>query len=263
VYIGDVRAAYREFAPAPHLAHHVACTWTRVVGAATTDLVIPDACADVVVIDGEALVAGPADRPLRVPLAAGTVIHGIRFRPGAARDILRTDMAELRNAHVELAALTRVFATDPRDPRASLERWAGAQLRARDDGAAIHVARLLVKCASVDDAAAALGFGARRLHRHVTAHCGYGPKTLQRILRVQRAIRLAYAGARGVGVGAGLASLAASAGYADQAHMTREFAALTGLPPARYFAIADPGVGRWMVSDLFKTSAPPGAMLLA
>jgi AraC-like DNA-binding protein len=256
-----VRNAYREFTPAPHLASHVACTWTRLVGVATTELVIPDACADLILIDGAAYVAGPADRPVRVPLTAGSVLHGMRFRPGAARDLLRTDMPGLRNAYVDLAAVTQAFAFDPRDPRASLERWAGGQLaRARGNGDAVHVARLLFACATVDDAARELGFGARRLHRHVTASCGYGPKTLQRILRLQRAIRLAHAGARGRG---GLAVLACPAGYADQAHMTREFTALTGLPPARYLAIAEPEVGVWMVSDPFKTSVPPGAMLIA
>jgi AraC-like DNA-binding protein len=233
------------------------------VGAATTANVIPDACTDVILIDGAALIAGPADRPARVPLAAGSVVHGIRFRPGAARDILRTDMPQLLNAVVELAAVTRTVAIDPRDPRASLERWAVAQLSVRGDGTAVQVARLLLTCATVDDAAGALGYGARRLHRRISASCGYGPKTLQRILRLQRAIRLGYAGARGRGGFDALARVAASAGYADQAHMTRDFTALTGLPPAHYFAAADPQVGLWLVSDLFKTPASPGATLVA
>jgi hypothetical protein len=36
--------------------------------------------------------------------------------------------------------------------------------------------------------------------------------------------------------------------------MTREFVALTDLPPRDYVALADPRVGRWLVSDLFNTS---------
>lgn len=264
--------AYREFAPAAALASHVACTWTRVVESARVELVIPDACADVILVGGAAHVAGPADHASRVALSAGSVVHGLRLRPGAAGDLLRTEMSELRNVHVGLAAVTRGLDVDERDPRASLERWAAARLaRARGDGAAVHAVRVLVTSASVDQAARALGWGARRLHRHVTASCGYGPKTLQRILRLQRALRLAFDAARdaahgaprGAGRARGLAELAAAAGYADQAHMTRDFTELTGLPPARYLAVADPEVGRWLVSDPFKTASPRGGIFAA
>jgi AraC-like DNA-binding protein len=254
-----MRDAYVEHAPAPDLTRHVACTWTRVVGAGSTEPVIPDACVDVVIVDDEAPhIAGPADCTAWVPLVAGTVLHGIRFRPGAARDILRTDLDELRNAHVELAAVARAAVIDPRSPRASLEQWTRMQLaRSRAEPSAIDAARVLLAVSAVDDAAAELGWGARRLHRQITAACGYSPKLLHRVLRLQRAIRIAHAGQRS------LASLAAAADYADQAHMTREFTALTDLPPARYLALADPRVGRWLVSDLFKTSAIRGAMLSA
>jgi AraC-like DNA-binding protein len=55
---------------------------------------------------------------------------------------------------------------------------------------------------------------------------GYGPKTLERILRFQRfralAARRPYLG---------LAELAAVAGYADQSHLTRECRRLAGGTP--------------------------------
>nr|WP_230416296.1 helix-turn-helix domain-containing protein [Micromonospora tarapacensis] len=53
---------------------------------------------------------------------------------------------------------------------------------------------------------------------------GYGPKTLARILRMRRALALARTGVP-------LAEVAARTGYADQAHLTRDTRALTGLPP--------------------------------
>jgi AraC-like DNA-binding protein len=54
---------------------------------------------------------------------------------------------------------------------------------------------------------------------------GYGPKTFQRVARFQRAVgELRRAGAE-------LARAAASAGYADQAHLTRESRRLAGLSP--------------------------------
>ena len=65
----------------------------------------------------------------------------------------------------------------------------------------------------------------RQLQRRFAERVGYGPKTFQRIARFQRAVRQ-------LGLdGAGPASAAASAGYADQAHLTRESRRLAGLSP--------------------------------
>jgi AraC-like DNA-binding protein len=72
-------------------------------------------------------------------------------------------------------------------------------------------------------AAARSGLGERQLRRRCEAAFGYGPKTLARVLRLQRALELAR---RGVP----FASVAAEAGYADQPHLAREVRALTGLP---------------------------------
>jgi AraC-like DNA-binding protein len=57
---------------------------------------------------------------------------------------------------------------------------------------------------------------------------GYGPKTLHRVLRFRRFLARADAN----GPEADLVRLALEAGYADQAHLTRECTRLTGLAPA-------------------------------
>ena len=71
--------------------------------------------------------------------------------------------------------------------------------------------------------AAETGLGERQLRRRCEAAFGYGPKTLARVLRLQRALALARAGTP-------FAAVAADAGYADQPHLSREVRALTGLP---------------------------------
>ena len=76
-----------------------------------------------------------------------------------------------------------------------------------------------------------LSVGERRLHRHCRAAVGYGPKMLERVLRFQRARRLA----RDTHC---LATVAALAGYADQAHMTRESRRLAGRTPSDLFKTA-------------------------
>lgn len=68
-----------------------------------------------------------------------------------------------------------------------------------------------------------------RLRRRFVQAIGYGPTTYLRVSRFQRAVSLAMRAP-------GLAALAAAAGYADQAHLSRDVRALTGLTPRAYFA---------------------------
>jgi methylphosphotriester-DNA--protein-cysteine methyltransferase len=82
--------------------------------------------------------------------------------------------------------------------------------------------------ARAEDVAGDVGLSMRQLRRRCHAAAGYGPKTLQRVLRFQRFVRMLDAAAGPTD----LASAAATAGYADQAHLTRECAAFSGLTPA-------------------------------
>jgi len=68
----------------------------------------------------------------------------------------------------------------------------------------------------------------RTLRRRCERAFGYGPKTLARILRFQRFLRLLRRASE-----PRLAELAATSGYADQAHLTREVRSLGGLTPRR------------------------------
>lgn len=71
----------------------------------------------------------------------------------------------------------------------------------------------------------------RQLRRRCLSALGYGPKTLQRLLRFQRYLALSHFHPE-----ISLASLAVEAGYADQAHLTHEAVELAGLPPAKLLA---------------------------
>ena len=73
------------------------------------------------------------------------------------------------------------------------------------------------------------------------------PKTLQRVLRLQRLLALACRRPERPA----LAALAAAAGYADQAHMTRELGALAERTPG---ALLGDAHGHASMSDLFKTA---------
>jgi transcriptional regulator GlxA family with amidase domain len=84
------------------------------------------------------------------------------------------------------------------------------------------------RAAVVEDPVSSAAVSERRLRRRFVQAVGYGPATYLRVSRFQRAVALAPHVR-------GLAALAAAAGYADQAHLSRDCRALTGLTPRRYF----------------------------
>ncbi|MGA7173159.1 MAG: helix-turn-helix domain-containing protein, partial [Candidatus Dormiibacterota bacterium] len=80
----------------------------------------------------------------------------------------------------------------------------------------------------VADISRRIGVSERQLLRRCLAAIGYGPKTLDRILRLQRAF------SRSLPVST-LADLAVDSGYADQSHLSRECRRLAGLTPSDLF----------------------------
>lgn len=83
----------------------------------------------------------------------------------------------------------------------------------------------------VGDLAEWSGWSRRHLGERFRAELGLTPKAAARVLRFERALDLVErSGARG------LADVAAACGYVDQAHLTREWHALAGQPPAAWLA---------------------------
>lgn len=70
-----------------------------------------------------------------------------------------------------------------------------------------------------------IGWSRKHLAARFAEHTGLGPKSVARIVRLNRAIAAA-------GSGDGWAGIAADCGFADQAHLVREFRALAGRSPA-------------------------------
>jgi AraC-like DNA-binding protein len=203
-------------------------------------LVLPDGCTDLIWTQGRGTsVAGPDTGPVRTTMAAGTVIVGARFRPSAGGPALGMPLSELRDQRVDLADLRpadarRLSAT--LDPAIAADRLLDVT-GARPDLAVARAARLLHDPrARAEDVADDIGLSLRQLRRRCHDAVGYGPKTLQRVLRFRRFVSRIDAlppdPADADLPGPDLASLAAQAGYADQAHLTRECGRLAGLTPA-------------------------------
>jgi AraC-like DNA-binding protein len=230
--------AYREIAPPGWLSDAIACFWVRVVSEDTEPIrVLPDACVDLIWSPGRgAWVAGPDTRPVLPAARPRTFFAGARFTPGAGGAALGLPLSELRDLRVDLADIDPGLAERlPPDlvPEDALERVAATATilvtQAPPDPAVREATRRLADPrARVDRLAGDLGFSERQLRRRFDAAVGYGPKALQRTLRFQRFLEaLDAAGPR-----PDLARLAADAGYADQAHLSREVARLAGVTPS-------------------------------
>jgi AraC-like DNA-binding protein len=241
----EPRSSYRELDPPAALRGRLVCTWIQVVDAGACDhrhRVLPDGCADLVWI-GEAppVIAGPATRWVDVRLAPRTTIVGVRLRPGGIPDGLGVPATELLDREVTLRDVWGRAADDlsdraadqtaPESKLAVIEealrfRWAAPG--AGDPLVSFAVAWLTSRPSGrVQALADELGVSARHLQRRFAAAVGYGPKTFQRVLRFQRLLRIGMRRSRPAPLGA----LALQAGYADQAHMSREVSELAGRTP--------------------------------
>jgi AraC-like DNA-binding protein len=240
---------YREFAPSPPLHALVACRWLRELSAeepADSTLILPDGCVDLLWRDGKLIVAGLDRTAWRSPVRGGTEIAGIRLRPGVVGAVFGMPASELLDVHVPLEEVLgsrgsefaeRLKGKEGHDAEyLLLERLVASAIadRAPDPLVLAATRHLGFSGSRVDELAEALGISERQLRRRFHQAVGYGPKTLDRILRFRRLV----AQAQGVSDGeVDLARLAADLGYADQAHMTRDSVRLTGMPPAQLAAL--------------------------
>lgn len=83
---------------------------------------------------------------------------------------------------------------------------------------------------SIDTLAREVGYSRQHLARRFREEFGLGPKLAARIIRFERATRIL----RTASSSSSLAEVAATCGYADQSHLTRDFAALAGCPPTQW-----------------------------
>ncbi|HEY8474558.1 MAG TPA: DUF6597 domain-containing transcriptional factor [Natronosporangium sp.] len=244
--------SYRERPPAGPLADRLACVWVQQVPAGAPPLThrtVPNGSVEIHAKLGSAVqVTGPRLAPTVTTVTPGTTIVGVRIRPGLAYPLLGTPASELAGRQVDLADLWGREAERLAEQLAAAETAGEAARRleaafapaagAEADPLVLAAVELLSpwRAASVAEAAATLGVSTRHLRRRSLREVGYSAKTLHRVLRFQGFLALAgSSGTQGRGA-SGLARLAAAAGYADQAHLTRESGQLAGLPPAAFLA---------------------------
>ncbi|RNL83312.1 helix-turn-helix transcriptional regulator [Halostreptopolyspora alba] len=197
--------------------------------------VLPDGCMDLLWTGDTLLVAGPDTTAYVASWPLGARFIGVRFTPGTAPLLLGVPAHEVRDRVVPLADIApaaRVrrlieYVGEARQRESALEEVAAGWAERVDppDPRIRAVARHAGVGVPVATITEEVGLGERRLHRWCRAAFGYGPKTLARILRMNRALAMLREGTP-------VATVAATVGYADQAHLSRDFRDLAGAPPS-------------------------------
>jgi AraC-like DNA-binding protein len=212
---------YRETPPPPHLAGLIKTRWTLAGNGSATDWArqqaTPDGCIEIIRRthgrsrwDGEqpaSFVVGLVDRPQPFDISGDAAFEALRLWPWAWSLIGDRPIAALHGRWQDIA--TPDFA--------AIE----TRLSAAPELAAIGSA--IITGPSVAVMGAATGMAPRALQRWFARHVGMPPRRYLRLLRFQGAFETLTGETS-------LAGHAADRGFADQAHMAREFRSLAGVP---------------------------------
>ncbi|MEZ0065669.1 AraC-like DNA-binding protein [Streptacidiphilus sp. MAP12-20] len=168
-------------------------------------------------------------------------VHGVKFLPGGFRGFTAGPVQELTDQVLPAArffgpgvdALNgEVLACED---TSEMVRLVEAFLPTPDaDPLAAQIAEIVQVMTAdhmllrVEQVAARFDLSPRTLQRLFAEYVGVSPKWVLRRARLQEAAQRADSGA------VDWAALAADLGYADQAHLTRDFTAVVGVPPTRY-----------------------------
>jgi AraC-like DNA-binding protein len=198
---------------------------------------------------GHALVGGARSAFYVRDVSAPSRSVGAQLRPGAAPHLLGVPASALAERHTCLEDLWGAGASrlrDQLDAAPSLEAALGcfeAALVARVRcPPVLHpaVAEALASfegdpSVTIAEVVERTGTSHRRFIQLFRDAVGLAPKQFGRVARFQRALDTLRRAPEG-----GLASVALDLGYADQAHLTREFRALGGLSPTAWRALGSP-----------------------
>ena len=177
---------------------------------------------------------------------------GAMLTPAAGRLVLGRSVAGITDTYLDLAEIPALdpdsfvaeihaaMADDPHDPAAhavaigAVEQRLAASLPVDEAGLLINDVITWLRdhpeVTRVDELAAHVGITERSLHRLVEQRVGMSPKWLIQRRRLHDAVEGLKAGETS------LADMAARLGYADQAHFTHDFRAVTGMTPGEYLA---------------------------
>ena len=251
---------YRELLPPAHLQPHVKCIWRLAgprVDVAIAEPIVPDGCVELVLnladpfirhVASEGshrqprrLVAGQITRAITVGPSGRMDLWGIRFHPWSAAAFFAVSGDELRDRFLALDEAPGSLDRDLADLEALRDddaRYAAiisaltkqAKRVAPVDGMLPRLVNLVEQrheTMSVAHLARHVGLSTRRVQLWFRDSVGLSPKQLLRIARFQRALAIARARPT-----LSWSTVAAHAGYYDQAHLIHESNEIVGCTPA-------------------------------
>jgi AraC-like DNA-binding protein len=211
-------------------------------GRATVETVLPNGRAQIVIDGdrGESLLVGPRTRPsvVRPPtFSAGVSLGGLGM-PALSRAPTREVLDEVVDAGDVWAGAPWARCLDTVAPDEILDRLEHEALRhLRDERELDRQVRALERAirggTRYDEVLASIGADRRRLVPAFRDAVGLAPKRYARIVRFQRSLRVMRSATPPP-----LATIAATHGYADQAHLSREFREFSGLTPSQVHGAA-------------------------
>lgn len=230
-----------EWRPQGVLARHVDRFWWAPARAAEHFEVLPDGCVDLVLAvpegasdlrEGRWTLYGSSLQATPLPLSAGRYF-GVRFKPGQARHFLSLDTPALLARHETLG--TPPQGMQPRRAESWLVHSTAALLaqapaesaRVQRVDRALHLLDASGGQMDIARLARDAALSTRQLERLCLATTGVSPKWLARVTRFQAALAAVQGG------GSTLAAIAQQTGYADQAHLARDFRRFTGVAPSQ------------------------------
>jgi AraC-like DNA-binding protein len=242
------RIEAKSFAPSDEMARFVEVYWAgswdlRGQPPHTTEL-LGDPCVHIVFEQGQSRVVGVWTHTWKRTLEEAGVVRGAKIRAGAVAAFFRQPARELTDRIIPLEQFfdgvqeVERDVLGPHDHRAGvarLELWLRDQVRVAASEELDVVTGLLARIArdrsivTVEDLASRAGIAVRVLQRSFQVHVGAPPKWVVRRHRLQEAaLRIE----RGEDVS--LARLATELGYADQAHLSRDFKNAVGVSPKEF-----------------------------
>lgn len=209
---------YSEHPPPAALEGLVKTRWTLAGGGAPGDWIeqqaVPDGCVEIIRRRAgrsrwgddqpAAFAVGLIERPEGFSISGDAHFEGLRLWPWAWPLLSDIPLAAMRGRWLPFAA-ERVE-----------ERLAAAPALAA-------TGRIIVSAPSVAEMGRATGMSPRALQRWFSRNVGLPPRAFLRLLRFHKAFEE-------VPARPSLADHAAASGFADQAHMARDFRALAGVP---------------------------------
>ncbi|MEM7255534.1 MAG: helix-turn-helix domain-containing protein [Pseudomonadota bacterium] len=196
---------------------------------------------------GSAVLGGPRQSPYFKHLPVRGPSVGVQLAPGALPSLTGIDATEFAEQHIRLDDIwprhlvqslcdTLVSARGTNGHRAAIEAFLLERLREGSDVDFTPIIRANLspvgiggRSRSVAELVLASGLSHRHFNRRFRQAIGLGPKSFLRVRRLNAVLEYIARNPQATG-----AAVAATFGFADQAHLNRDFAALTGLAPSDY-----------------------------